>query len=120
MERDGLGLREVVIEQLAIGRLFVCHVTGEQVVEATMEDVRPVEGLRHLPRQTVECRRHLFLIRGYPWRAEDEIDDLETRTFDRVLIACLQKSLGQMRVAEVDAVELVVELRKVALDGPLP
>src|SRR5262245_61494259 len=120
MGRDGLGLREVVIEQFAIGRLFIFHVTGEQVVEAPMEDVRPVEGLRHFPRQTIEGRRHLFLIRGYPWRAEDEVDDLETRTFDRVLIACLQEGLREVRMAEVDAVELVIELRKVALDGPLP
>jgi hypothetical protein len=49
--RDGFRLLQVVREEFAIRRLLVPDlVTREQVVEAAMEDVCPVERLRHLPR----------------------------------------------------------------------
>ncbi len=59
---DRLGLREVVVEQLPVHRLLVVQVTCKQVVQAAMEDVRPVEGLRHFPREAVERRRHLLFV----------------------------------------------------------
>ena len=64
VRRDCLGLFEVVREELAVRGLFVLHrVARKQVVEAAMEDVRPIERLRHLPGQAVDRRRDLFLIR---------------------------------------------------------
>src|SRR5262247_1320719 len=117
---DRLGLLEVVGEQLAVRSFLIGGVAGEEIVEASVEDVSPVERLGHLGREPTERRRNLLLVWGHPRRAEDEIEDFEPRLLDLPGVLRAQQCLAEMRVAEVDAVELTIELRQLLLRGVSP
>jgi hypothetical protein len=121
MRRDRLRLLEVVGEQRPVGRVLVPHrVAREDVVQAAVEEMRPVERLGDLPHEAVEGGRHLLLVRRYGGRAEDEVEDLGAGALERVRLLRLQQGLGEMGVAEVDPVELAIELRQLALERPPP
>src|SRR5262245_13673628 len=85
-----------------------------------MKDMRPVERLRDLPCQAMKCRSDLLFVGRHRRRAEYEVEHLEPRFFDGILILGFQQRLSEMRVDEVDAVELAIELRRIAHDHVLP
>src|SRR4029434_4679654 len=89
---DGFGLLQVVGQQLPVRRLLVLHlVAREEVVEATVEDVRPIERLRDLPREAVDRRRNLLLVGRDGRRTEDELQHVEACLFDPRFVLGLQQ-----------------------------
>ena len=61
---DRFRLLQVVGQELPVDGLFVRdRVAGEEIVEAPVEEVGPVEGLRDFPGHPIECRGDLLLVR---------------------------------------------------------
>ncbi len=117
---DRLRLLEVVREQPPVFALFILDlITGKQVIEAAVEAVRQVEGALRLPDHPGEGRGHLLLVRRDAGGAEDELQDLQARLFDLWRVLGAQQRFGQVRVAEIDPVELTIELGQHARERPV-
>src|SRR5262249_10437611 len=85
-----------------------------------MKAMRHGERLPDLPRHAMKCRSDLLFIGRHRRRADDEIEHLEPRLFDGILVLRFEQRLGEVCVAEVDAVELTIELRQVVHDRVFP
>jgi hypothetical protein len=72
----------------------------------------PVERPLDLPHESGKRRRHLLLVRRDGGGAEDELEHLDPGALHGIGILGAEQGLGEVRVPEVDAVELPAELRQ--------
>ena len=82
--------------------------------------MRPVERTLHLPNQTHQFRRDLFLVRRDGWGTENEIQHFHPRLLDLGGVLSAQQRLREMRMSEVDTVEFAIELRQFLRHCPHP
>ena len=121
MRSERLRLLQVVREQLSVRGLFVLYlVARKQVVQAAVKDMCPVERLGDFPGHAMKRWRDLLLVGRDWWGAEDEVDHFQPCLLDPFAVLRLEERLGEMRMTEVDAVELAVELRQITHHRVLP